>query len=323
MALFPYKRVKVTEGLYIKQSQYFYYTEFGVRDFEERRYTGSRYVNTGTPGTGFIERDVESHGYHNFVRSFTNKQQPNYWRLLTGRQPSYAKEVERARQALSEAEEPMRRRILEAYVNALGVGRTEEQLERVVQGIKDKIGNHSNKFLVSVLSHYKSKIKMLERDMRSVEIHVQDLCTPEQYEAYKEVTEAFSKVTENRRVWHYNEDAKHKYVQVYFDMGIFDFIRSENYLPVMRDSKGREFYLLPTHLVVAKSNVDFECVPLKGLTIVGQELSIEEPVEVISQRLGDVTSMIRIPEYDVTWYFNHVKPVMRLMGAIEELKNRL
>lgn len=323
MKILPYKRIKVTEGLYIMQSQHFYYTEFGVRDFEERRYTSNRYVNTGTPGTGFIEREIESHGYHDFVRSFTNKQQPNYWRLLTGQEPSYEKELLRARKALSEAEEPMRRRILEAYVNALGVGQMEEQLERVVEGIKVKIGNHSSKFLVSVLSHYKIRIKKLEADMRSVALNVRDMCTEEQYEAYKEVVETFSKVAENRRVWQYNEEAKHRYEQVYFDMGIFDFIRSENYLPVLRDSRGREFYILPTVVVVAKSNVDFECVPLKDLTIVGQELSIEEPVEVISQRLGDVSSMLRIPAYDVTWYFNHVRTLVKFVAAINELKRRL
>lgn len=319
----PYKRIKVTEGLYIMLSQHFYYTEFGVRDFEERRYTGNRYVNTGEPGTGFIEREVESHGYHEFVRSYTNRQKPSYLRMLLGKEPSYEKELAKARKALAEAHEPMRRQILEAYVNSLGIAQMEEQLERVVVGIKRKIGNKSNKFLVSVLSHYKSRIKKLEADMRSVEIHVKVLCTEEQYEAYKEVVDAFSKVTENRRVWQYNEDAKLKYEQVYLDMGIFDFIRSENYLPVLRDTRGRTFYILPTFVIVAKSNVDFECVPLKDLTIVGQELSIEEPVEVISQRLGDVSSMLRIPAYDATWYFNHVRSLVRLVAAINELKRRL
>ncbi len=320
MTIFPYKRVKVTEGLYIKQSNHFYYTDFGVRDSGEQRYTGRRYVNTGVPGTGFIERESESHSYHQFVRGYLNRQKPSYLRMLFGLEPSYSKELEHARVALAAADHPLKRQILDCYVNALTIGRTEERLERVVRGIKDKIGHRSNKFLVSVLSHYKGKISQLEHDMQSVELHLKDTCTPEQYEAYQEMVEAFTGVAACRRIWHFNEDAKEKYVQVYFDLGIFDFMRSQSFIPVLRDSKGVHYYFLPTHILVARSTVDFDLVPIKGLTVVCQELAIEETVEVISSRLGDAASMVRIPEMDLTWYFNHVRPVMHFIGAYDHLR---
>lgn len=323
MTIFPYKRVKVTEGLYIKQSQHFFYTDFGIRDSGDQRYTGHRYVNTGTPGTGFVERESESHSYHQFVRHNMAKQKKSYLRLLLGKEPNFTRELERARIALATADDPMKRRILDSYVNALTIGRTEERLERVVRGIKDKIGHKSNKFLVSVLSHYKSKISQLEHDMQAAELHVKDTCTPEQYEAYLTLVEAFSRVASCRRIWHLNENTKEKYVQVYFDLGIFDFIRCESFLPVMRDSNGIHYYLLPTCMIVARSSVDFDVVPLRGLTVVCQELAIEETVEVISSRLGDAASMIRIPEYNLTWYFNHVRAVMHFIGAYDHLQELL
>ena len=111
--------------------------------------------------------------------------------------------------------------------------------------------------------------------------------------------------------------------EVFFDLGIFDFIRSDNFIPIMRDSRGVCYYLLPTHMIIARSTVDFDLVPLKNLTIVCQELAIEETVEVVSSRLGDAASMVRIPEYDLTWYFNHVRPIMHFVGAYEELTSKL
>ena len=45
-------------------------------------------------------------------------------------------------------------------------------------------------------------------------------------------------------------------------------------------------------------------------------------MEVISSRLGDAASMIRIPEYNETWYFNHVRPIMRFVGAYDELQSK-
>ena len=323
MNIIPYKRVKVTEGLYIKQSKHFFYTDFGVRDGGNGQHGGRRYIASDVPGTGFIERESESHSYHQYVRRMLAKQKTSYWRLLFGHEPSYTKELERARVALATADDPLKRRIFDCYVNALSVGRTEERLERVVRGIKDKIGHRSNKFLVSVLSHYKNKINQLGHDMRSVELDVKDLCTPEQYEKYCTMVEAFYKVAGCRRVWHLNEDTRDKYMQVYFDLGIVDFIRSENYLPIMRDSRGVSYYFLPTHLMVVRSSVDFDLIPLKDLTMVCQELAIEETVEVVSSRLGDAASMIRIPEYNLTWYFNHVRPIMQFIGAYDELRETL
>ena len=46
-------------------------------------------------------------------------------------------------------------------------------------------------------------------------------------------------------------------------------------------------------------------------------------MDVISSRLGDAASMVRIPELNLTWYFNHVRPIMHFVGAYEELQATL
>ena len=308
MELFPYKRVKVTEGLRVKVSNHFHHSDFGVRDSGEMRYYGRRYVNSGTPGTGFIERDSESHSYHQFVRNCLKAQKPTYLKLVMGREPSYKREIERAGAALAATTDPVKKDILDHYLNALRVGRTEERFERIVRGIKDKIGHQSNKFLVSVMSHYKNKISQLGHDMDSVELHLKDTCSAERYQAYGEMVDAFTRVAACRRIWHFNEERKERYVQVHFDLGIFDFIRSEFYIPIMRDSNGVHYYLLPDSVVVARS------------TIVSQELAIEEPVEVLSSRLGDAASMIRIPELNLSYYFNHVRPIAAFVGSLNRMQ---
>lgn len=323
MTIFPYKRMKVTEGLYIRRSEHFFYTDFGVRDPKIHVHTGRRFICTGVPGTGFIERENESHSYHQYVRGLVAKQKPTYWRLVLGLEPSYKKELVRAKKALAEATDPLKRQILDCYVNALTIGATEELTERTIRGIKDKIGHKSNKYLTSVMSHYKSKVSQMGHDMRSVQLDVKNICTAEQYEAYQKMCEAFEKVADCRRVWHANDNTREVYQQVFFDMGIFDFIRSDSFLPILRDSRGVTYYLLPTHMIVARDTVDFDLVPLKNLTIVCQELAIQETVEVVSSRLGDAASMVRIPEMNLTWYFNHVRPIMHFVGAYEALQQTL
>ena len=50
MKIFPKSRVKVTEGLHVKISNHFHYTDFGIRDSGEMRYGGRRFVMSDTPG---------------------------------------------------------------------------------------------------------------------------------------------------------------------------------------------------------------------------------------------------------------------------------
>ena len=52
-------------------------------------------------------------------------------------------------------------------------------------------------------------------------------------------------------------------------------------------------------------------------------MAIQETVEVISSRLGDAASMMRIPELNLTWHFNHVRPIMQFIGAYEALQKTL
>ncbi len=323
MKLIAKKRVKVAEGLHVMVTNHYLHTDFGVRD-SQSHYSGRRYLlEWNTPGTGFFERDSESHSYHTFVRKYWERLKPNYLRLVLGKEPNFEREVQRANAALLTVTGDLPRQILESYANALVLAKSEERIQRVVRGIKDKMGNRSNKFLVSVMSHYKSKAAQLGADVRAVEVNVKNLCSPETYQAYLHLVETFTGVACCRRIWQFTDAVKDNYATVFFDLGIFDYIRSESFLPVMRDVRGGCYYILPTCIIKANSPVDFDVVPLKELTMVSQELSIEEPVEVMASGLGDAASMIKIPELNLTYYFNHVRPIVHFIEAMDQLKATL
>ena len=322
--IFPYKRMKVTDNLHVWASRHFFYSDFGVRDTNESYQYGRRYVCTGTPGTGFIERECESHSYHEFVRSHPSMQHPSYWRLVRGKEPSYERELQRAGALMHSIDDPRKRELIECYNNALSVGRREEEIQRLMRGVKDKMGRHHNKYMVSIISHYKYKINQLERDIDAVEYHVKDHYSPEVYAAYCDMAKAFSNmVARCRRIWHHNEKREGNFAQVFFDMGVFDFIRTDTYLPLMRDSHGVCYYLLPDAVIVARSSVDFDLVPLKTLTVVCQETAIEETTEILSGRIGNAACMMLIPGLNLTFYFNHAHVVMDFVRSLDNLKKIL
>ena len=324
MTLWRYKRKKIGGGVSVKVDKHFYYSDFGVRDYDEPGRYGRRYVCAGTPGTGFIERESESSSYHDYVNSYPSLHPSTYWDLLFDREPNYDREIERAGKLLATVTDPYKRELVDCYCNALTVGRIEEEIQRIIVAVKHKIKRHSSKHLVSVVSHFKHKINLLERDMKAVQYHVKDHYTPEVYEAYKQVIDAFVAMTTRcRRIWHHNERVDGNFAQVFFDMGVFDFIRNDDFLPIMRDSLGVCYYLLPDAVIVARSSVDFDLVPLKTLTMVCQETAIEETTDLLSSRVGDAACMILVPELNLTFYFNHAHVVVDFVRRIYELKKKL
>lgn len=323
MNLFPYKWVKVADGLHVRLSNHYRYSDFGIRNSGEMRYTGRRYVASDMPGTGFIERESESHSYHQFVHRQLAEHSPSYWRMLTNREPNFDKALEEANKALMNATDPCRRDLLECYVNALTVASKEEYAQRVIRAIKDKMRHRSNQFMSSVISHYKSKIRQLEHTMDAVQWNVKDHCSPETYEAYCEMVQTFTRVASCRRIWQMDTRKRRQYDQVFFDLGVFDYIRSDTYLPLMRDNRGQRMYLLPEMMIVARSAVDFDVLPLKRLTIVCQELAIVEPTEDMLSSIGDAASMIEIPELKLNFYFNHYHAIRDFVHAVDRLKRTL
>lgn len=324
MKLLPYKRKRVADKVYIRVSNHFFYSDFGVRDYKEARHFGHRYVCTGTPGTGFIERESESHSYHEFVRRHKSVRPPSYWDLLLEREPNYRRELQRVNELMRCTTDPRKHEIVECYANALTLGCIEEELQRMMEGVKAKMKHVHGRSLSSIVSHYKHKISQLMRDMESVEYYVKNHYTPEVYEAYNTMVESFIRMVNRcRRIWHHNDRVRDNFAQVFFDVGIFDFIRNENYLPLIRDSRGGGYYLLPDAVIVARSSVDFDLVPLKTLTVVCQETAIEETTDLLSSRIGDAACMLIIPELELTFYFNHAHVVLDFVHALDELKKIL
>lgn len=291
--------------------------DFGVRNGSY----GRRFVCCGAPGVGFMEHDSDSITYVDFVTQCRKSSGSSYWNMLTEREPGFDRERKRIHTALASGDDPFRKQILENYDNALAVAKQAEHLLRIEQGIKDKMGHrHHRKYFVSVIGYYRRKMERLAKDMCGVELNLRDTCTEAQYEAWLKVAEAFEAVAACRRVWHDGGTRRHRYNRVFFDLGVFDYIKADAYLPLMRTHKGPTYYILPTCVIAARDNVDFEVHPLSEVSMVCNEMSIQEPIDIISSELGDAASILHVPAFGQTWFLNHVRPVAKFVAAYDALR---
>lgn len=260
------KRTLVAEDLYVWVSRHPADTNFGVRGRHETVVKNGLYVCTGTPGTGFFARDTDSHSYHKFVSAIRKSRKNTLPKLLLGKEFSYAKELARVEQALAEPNDERRNLILSHYQNALQLAKDNDFLERIVRAIKDRMNISPDKFLSSVMAHYKSTIATQYREIQGTQLHIDNYVPADVMEAWGKVIEAFKKLSNTRRIWCVvTDDDRQYYEQVFFDMGIFDFIQSPYDTPVLRDSNGGCYYLYPDMLVAAHDSVDFTTHQLRDI----------------------------------------------------------
>ncbi len=283
MKIFERSRKTVAKGLTVWVSNHYCPTLFGIRGHYESSYKSGQYVESGSPGTGFFIRTSSSHSYKNFCNAEKAKLQHSYWDMVRGKEFSFDAEISRANAALRDTNDETKARILEAYVNVLPLAKEAEEGERIIAGIKE-LGHKRHRlttYQTHVMSSYKSRIARLGHDVRDIQLTIPKLCSEERYNQFAEVVIAFTELASSHRIWHSKdtyEALENAFEQVYFDLGIFDFIQAPLMTPMMRDSIGQYHFLYPDFWVVSRSATDFDVHDLKSLTV----LSREVPYEMIS-----------------------------------------
>lgn len=341
------KRMTVADGLRLPVSRYFYYSSFGVRGrYSTTSHLGGQFICEGTPGTGFFIRNTESHSYRRFVTACREKNEQNVFTLLLGKKPDFDKEYKRVDAVFAGVDNEKKRNILSSYQNVLSLAKEDELLQRIVRAVKDKMGHKPSKRYTSVLTHYKSSIASLERDARSAQINYANIMSKEQATDWGKVVDAFHLLVNSRRVWSvYDDGGNPAYQQVFFDMGIFDYILSPGDTPVMRDYRGVHYYFYPDGMIAARSSVDFDFVEFKDIEVRFSVVDIStlgvrpqfnsykrakkhhgNHTDALSTLYGtsrqQVVGELYFPKYDLRFFVNHTGPAEDFVKAIYEYKKK-
>lgn len=259
------------EELKVPVSRHYYLSTFGVRQRHDANISeGGDFVCTGVPGTGFFVRNTDSHSYHKFVRAQKAGHGNGFWNMLTGKEPSYKRELKRVRQALKTETEAERIHFLERYQNCLELGKQAELLQRLEQGVKDKVGHHLHKNAISLLTNMKGQLATLQHDMQAAEIKPLETANDEQRTTWNSLQKAFASLMDSRRLFSVEKDpktAQRSYVQVFADKGIYNFIWMQGDTPLLRDAKGNVFYFYPQGMIRTAANREFEIFRYDRLTV--------------------------------------------------------
>lgn len=300
MKILPFKQHRVAKNMSIWITNHYTPNLFGIRGNYESSYKSGQYVEMFAPGTGFFVRNGSSHAYKTFCNMERAKLKTTYWDMVLGREFSFDKQIDEInaaqRQLLAEhgkdidkdPEIAAKARILESISNVMPNAQEAELHERELRGIRDL--SHRRGRLSSYQSHVmtniKSRIARLGHDVRGLQLMVANMCGQEKYEAFGKVVVAFSEMAQSHRIWHAREnfsELENSLEQVFFDLGIFNFIQAPLMTPLMRDSYGNYIFLYPDNMIVARSATDFDVYDLRKIHFVYHETQYEM---ISSQVLG-------------------------------------
>ena len=289
MKLLPKSRKKVAKGLSVWVSNHYTPTLFGIRGKYESSYKSGQYVECGSPGTGFFVRNSSSRTYKAFCQGERAKLTPNYFDLVRGKEFSFDKEIARVEAVQSQGGlNKYKEIILESYVNVLPLAKEAEEAERIVAAIKELSHrrHHLSSYQTHVMSSFKSRVARLGHDVRDIQLNITNLCNEERMKGFEDVVISFSQLAACHRIWSVRESLsglESSFAQVYFDLGIFDFIQAPLMTPLMRDAEGRRCFIYPDFIVRSYDAVDFEVFELKDLNFLYREV----PYDMVSNMVID------------------------------------
>lgn len=324
------KRVRLADGSTLAVSRHYVESTFGVRTRNNAVTRAGSFVCTGTPGTGFFSHPSDSQSYKQFVKETRAKYKSSIVNRCKRTEPSYKREIRRIEKAVNKENDAEKKTFLDNYLNCLYIGEEAEKYERITQGLKEVMHGKNRDKRRSILSHYKSQLSSLMRNIEVSQPKITDHLDEAGLQAWQKVTEDFAHIIECRRLWWVQEakDGTFTYPQVFADFGVFCFYSSPFDTPLFRDPQGNCYYLYPDCLIKAKSTADFTIYKMQNLHFNYGTIDTNTLVDTSEHRRsgrrgsalnaastlfgfshGRQLGMLQIPELNFTMYCNHKEHV--------------
>lgn len=286
MKLFPRSKVFVTPHFKVWVSNHYRPSVFGIRGKYETTYKSGQYVEMCSPGTGFFVRSGATGAYKSFCAKERAKLKKSYWDMVQGREFDFDTEMARVAEQQSLSKDPITDKILESYANVLPLAKEAELNERKMDGMKrlSKRRGKLSSYQSHILSNIKSNIATSEHKVRGIQLTVPQWLGEERYKEFAPVVMEFAQMAHSHRIWFSREsygDTGKAMQQVFFDLGIFNYIQAPLMTPLMRDGQGNMLFWYPDFVIVARDAVDFDVYDIKDVDATYREV----PYDMISAQV--------------------------------------
>lgn len=190
----------------------------------------------------------------------------------------YQSEINAAKYAETQTEEPIKKEILISYVKCLEISKSIEEKEAIIEALKKKTrGNTSSKYHSLFVSQDK-ELATLQDELVANRIDVDKSLDENTLNGYSLLCESFEKLMDCEKIWIINlkipnselkssAAALVQKTEVSFETGVFNFIKSEYNTPILKDSDNLKYYIYPEYVIKARSSTSFDIININDVKL--------------------------------------------------------
>ena len=309
MKIFPYKRVRMSQGHHIWVSCYPMKQPYDLPSLPDRKYGLTEFLPVRYPGCGFFQRTTNSRTYQRAAQACRHVFAPTYRNWLHSRLPSLSKLTAQGEKAVAAATDPMYSAIFESYVNMLILAQEEDHMVRVMAALRKKMRRRNHASASADMKDCKRTMRGIEKRRALVAFDITRFYSPTVMEAYVRMVDEFSTFSHVHHIWDMRQQHdSNEHCRVFFDFGAFDCIYTPVPIPILRNKQGQVFYLLPDRVLRFRGPFDFDTYMLRD-------------IDIRYGALGDgAQSELMLPELDLMFRFSSVRRVAQFVDVWKQLQ---
>ena len=207
-------------------------------------------------------------------------------KLITNSSSARAKRAEKSFQSLLESinyaiqqsTDPLKTEILQNYLVCLELNKKSDETEEIIEALKAKKKKGKTPKFDKHLERYETELTESQTELNRVQLDIDKSLNENEKKAYSNLCEKFEELLSSEKIWIITSSQKStelksaagitiKRNEISFDTGVFNFIKSEFDIPILRGNDNAMYYLYPKYVIKAFSPFNFEIFPIENVTI--------------------------------------------------------
>lgn len=186
--------------------------------------------------------------------------------------------IDLAKAAIEQATNPIQKTILQSFVSCVELSKKADEKEAIINALQTKLAKKENIILQEQLIQYEAELSNLYKELEKVQFDADKNLSDIEKQQFSKLCDSFENLLECQKTWiitSSNKSTELKFPDsssvnrevITFDTGVFNYIKSNFDIPMLRDNTGIIYYIYPQFIIKAVSFCDFQIIPKETINI--------------------------------------------------------
>ena len=167
-----------------------------------------------------------------------------------------------AKTAIEQTTNPIQKIILQSFVSCVELSKKADEKEAIINALQKKLEKKENIKLREQLTKYETELSNLYEELEKIQFDADKNLSDIEKQQFLNLCNSFENLLECQKIWIIKSSNKYAKTPastsinrkaITFDTGVFNYIKSDFDIPMLRDSAGIIYYIYPQFIIKAIS----------------------------------------------------------------------